>query len=268
MAELVHAHVAYLDVLGFSSIAESRDWKDKINAIFDVINESVSLVISQEPRASVPRSGLKSIIVSDSIILWTTPDDRSPGQDIKSLRYLLHCIETIQYQCALQNVWIRGGVSHGEILQSPSNIAGPAYLSALSIEKVAQFPRVLVDAKMMREIFAGRDKEYMFHQINQTLSNQDFSGEFLFKWRNDLPYTDPPTHFIPDYPFFVNYLGRLVDRESSDHFETIWNHLQSNYYSKTPSVHGKYKWVLEYLITLTAMNSSQAVSTFLGSQSF
>ena len=128
----------------------------------------------------IPKNPLKSIIISDSIILWIKYDPTSNADDVKSLRFLLHCVQQIQYECALSDIWLRGGVSHGEVLTDDKNIFGKGYISAYLLEQQADFPRVIFDVDTMKLALPNRNPPEHIKDMNQTFGCSIYNGKFLF----------------------------------------------------------------------------------------
>ncbi len=239
------AFVAFLDVLGFSAMMRDKEkWEGDVDRIFSAIEHSVAELRKEVKTAILPQNELKSIVVSDSIILWIVPDvDGDKYSRLKALRYLLHAVEKIQFDCARQDIWMRGGISFGKIKFTNSNIAGPGYLKALDLEKSAIYPRVLVDAKMIRDLTGSKNIESQLTSINQTFHNPHYSGKFIYQFSE----LERDLFFKQDYPYFVHYLNRLSD--DPEHVKVIWDHVRKNIFATTPSIFQKYKWVEEYIRT-------------------
>ncbi len=237
------AFVAYLDILGFTNIAQSDNWEARVKNIMRVVKAAVSEAVDWEPVAIIPKTRPSSLVVSDSIIIWVTPDEAGNSFDNKAiaLRYLLHMVEELQYQCAIEDIWLRGGVSFGEILTSDSN--SPGYLRAYSLETKAEFPRVLVDAKMMRDIFGDSSTSKQLEMINR-VDSQGFSQATLYEFPQP---AYPKTHFKPDYPFFVHYLNRVKEPYKVVEFAKLWKNVRKNVYNSDPRIFQKHSWVAEYL---------------------
>ncbi len=129
------AIVAYLDILGFSDLLRGDEWHEKVKAIFTIVNKSIHSASIKGGHGILPKGQLKSLFASDTIVLWLVPGDDSRQEQIKALRYMLHAVEKIQLNCALQNVWLRGGISFDSVLYDDKNIAGPGFIKALQLEK-------------------------------------------------------------------------------------------------------------------------------------
>lgn len=241
------AHVAFLDVLGFSKLVSGAHWQEDVLRYLKVVGQAVDEATRKNNPDEHQTSVLKSIIVSDSIILWTVPvqtnGEYRVTERVYSLQYLLKAIALIQYRCACHDIWIRGGVSFGDIIYTDSNIAGRGYLKAYQLETVAEFPRVLVDAEMIRDLFGHLSARSCIASINESEENVLGTGP-LYDFTNA---GTEGTEFKNDYMFFVHYLENARFLENADDFENIWKHIQYNLYDTLPKIYRKYKWVAEYL---------------------
>ncbi len=106
------SYVAFLDILGFESLVRSKkpESKEKIEVYFNLINNAVSQL------KEVPgKRNIGTIIISDSVIL-SVPKSTNNNDNIEILRQLLIAIRYIQFNLALSNVWLRGGVSSGDAI--------------------------------------------------------------------------------------------------------------------------------------------------------
>lgn len=245
-----NVYIAFIDILGFTELVKAQNWNENLDKVFTVVENSIRSTKTAQTSGIVPNDPLRSLFVSDSIILWQKPnDDEDWKEKAKALRFLLHAVEKIQFECAKENIWMRGGISYGKVLfdQNNTNIGGPAYLKALGLEKVADFPRVIVDAKIVSETFSHVQsrKDYL-REINQKYKYEEYSGKFLYDFG---PYPCTGSTFIHDYPFFVHYLNRLSseDEQGQKNLNAIWENLRKNIFANSPSIFRKYQWVLEYL---------------------
>lgn len=253
-ASIVHnVYIAYVDILGFSDLVRSKNWREKIERVFEIVRISIQRTSTAATTNIVPKDPLRSLFSSDSIVLWQKPDDDSKWEEkVKALRFLLHAVEKIQFLCAIENIWMRGGISYGEVLYDSknSNVAGPGYIEAYKLEQVAEFPRVLVDSKIIQDALpnANERKRYL-RDINQTYGYSEYSGKFLFDFGSINP---TGSTFKQDYPFFVHYLNRLSNEGEMKNLHIVWENLRTNLYASAPKIFRKYQWVLEYLAHYSA----------------
>ncbi|RYZ83709.1 MAG: hypothetical protein EOP04_19425 [Proteobacteria bacterium] len=161
------AFTAFLDVLGFMEILAKPDWANRVNLIKDTLESAIMRADTRlKSHAILPKHRLNHIMISDSLILWIEWDG-TPYQDIKTLRYLAHCVQQIQYECALNDIWLRGGISYGDVLtnEKNDNIFGMGYVSAYLLEKEADVPRVIIGTEALEAVFVpGIDFDHVLGQ--------------------------------------------------------------------------------------------------------
>lgn len=144
--------VAFIDVLGFTTltglaVTDSGAF-DELNRLVALLDATIpalnSLVSTAVPQNLIPTH----IYISDCIILSAPLADRSNrltnynGLDIVVMR-------AIQVTHALLNsgFLVRGGIAIGKVWHSGSNIVGPAYMEAFSLEGTTSCPRILLSEK-------------------------------------------------------------------------------------------------------------------------
>lgn len=181
---------------------------------------------------------------------------------IKALRFLLSAVEKIQFELALENIWIRGGVSQGELSHNDRNVIGHGLVNAYLLETKASFPRVLVDPLVFQKLFESqleegelKPRQSVLSEINMTWSNSNYSGRFIFDWKHAAPIND----FTQDYPFFVNYLNPLLVESNTEFRDKLFVNLAARLYQNEPSVYRKYRWVCDYIRSMVAGEANRRV---------
>ena len=140
--------VAFLDVLGFKSMINSKDLT-KINKYFGIINSAISYLKDIPSKKSIG-----SIVISDSIIL-TAEHSEDEFENIEVLRHLCIAVGLIQQNLAIEGIWLRGAITYGDTYfnAKESQIVGPAYINAYLLEEqLAINPRVILDNKIVHEL--------------------------------------------------------------------------------------------------------------------
>ncbi|RZK06791.1 MAG: hypothetical protein EOO46_15015 [Flavobacterium sp.] len=243
---------AYLDILGFKEQLRGKHWEDKVDAIFEIVEKTISESLSNltdSEHKILPKNEIQSLFISDSIFLWIAVDEKKQHDSIKACRLFLHVIEMIQFRCALENIWLRGGVGYGETIFSSTNIAGHGLLQAVSLEKQAVYPRVLVNASSLYEVAAQYVSNPTSHdvlkEINKTYEYVDYSGRFLFSYSSVDPHKVSRV-LSDDYPFIIDYLNRAP--ANSSEARKILKNIQKNIREvQEISVYQKYRWLSDYL---------------------
>lgn len=249
--EFQENYIAFLDILGFRELLRAKDFKEKIEKYFKIIDEAIQKSTEKSSHGIYPAESIKKTVLSDSIILSIPVPTASDWTiKFKSLRFLLSAAEKIQYCLALENIWIRGGISQGELSRANNNIIGQGLVSAYLLEGKASFPRVLVDSDIFRKIYSIpgepdvlKSRKSILNDINNSWGNPKYSGKFIFDWA----YEAPMNYFNQDYPFFIHYLNPLLNESSSDERKKILEFLIERLHENDPEIYKKYRWVSDYL---------------------
>lgn len=181
----------------------------------------------------------------------TVCNGRIDHDNLNRLRQFCIAIGLIQKELALNNIWVRGGISSGNTyFDEPNNqIIGPAYIkSYLLEEEVAIFPRVVLDSKIIRELNFSSAASFI-DNINEEENRSNYTnwGEYIiFRWNN--PDGTPVTEIEREIPLFIDYLSPYAENNNTDLLEIISN-IEKSIYSST-SIYPKYRWIADYLKAL------------------
>ena len=256
--------VAFLDILGFSEIIRKED---EIRRIVDIVKTETVNAKEQGSHGIFPRERIKATYLSDSIVLSiTTGEERNSA--FKHLRHLLNAVERIQYRCALQDVWIRGGISWGN-LNHDINVVGEGLVKAYRLETTARFPRVLFDMNLISGFFEKKyggpeNRTQLLNEINMTWGAVEYSGKFLF----DRTKLENSFHgmFQDDGLLFIHFMNSVYEEEIETRLKLADTLRKRLYTAANPEVYAKYQWVVHYLLTLaptTADDKDKFYSTLL-----
>ncbi len=247
--------VAFLDILGFSEIITKEV---EIRRIVEIVKTET--VNAKEPGSHgiFPDEKIKATYLSDSIVLSITTGE-ALNDAFKRLRYLLSAVERIQYRCALQDVWIRGGVSWGK-LNHDENVVGEGLVKAYRLETTARFPRVLFDMSLISDFFEKKfdgpeNRTQLLSEINMTWGAAEYSGKFLF----DRTKLENPFHgmFQDDGLLFVHFMNAIYGEEAEVR-QKLADSLRKRLYTATkPEIYAKYQWVVHYLMTIAPSDSAE-----------
>ena len=168
-------YIAFLDILGFKDLIENNKL-DEIETLYDTLQKSVlfSFAVSNpehrlkkkgEDLPSIGETNLNSLVISDSIIIWT--DDDSQG----SLLELLLAVKYFMYFSMQSGFPLRGGISSGELIvksgrheKSPkfnsyTTLLGLSLTRAYIIESKSEWSGCILDEKCV-EHFSNKLKSY------------------------------------------------------------------------------------------------------------
>jgi hypothetical protein len=229
--EYRNSYVAFLDILGFKKLVFSNleSDKDKIEKYFKIIEDEIKNLKTTQIQEQI-----NYIVISDSIII-TVEQSEDKNNNIENLRQLCIAVGKIQYRLALNNLWLRGGISSGEtyINQDDKQIVGKGYINAYQLEeKYATVPRVIIDNKIVYEL----DLESSDVLINEINKNED---QYLFVWNW---HHNNAIKIEKDIPLFINYFHNINDNDLLN----IMNNIQESIYVEI-GLYKKFKWTADYL---------------------
>ena len=187
--------VAFLDVLGFSSLV-SKAGSDaaslnKLQSLVDILSSAVptldAIVNPNVPEHLIPKHNY----LSDSIIL-SAPMSDATAKNYNGLEVLVMRVIQLTHHLLAAGYLLRGGLSVGKVWHTDSNIIGPAYQEAYSIEANAEDPCVaLSDAAVAiwNNEFCGRSRMCLCKnswnrgKCRRTDYHSKWISRFLYSWQ-------------------------------------------------------------------------------------
>ena len=138
------ALISFIDILGFREIVNSRSCAEIAHALKLMRNFSEGDDSGEEYQARL-------IQFSDSIIRIRPLDSKANEEGAYGvLFHELLDIGMMQGDLANLNIFIRGGMTIGEISYENETMFGPGFIRAFDLEsKHANYPRVIVDRKII-----------------------------------------------------------------------------------------------------------------------
>lgn len=235
---------AFLDILGFEGLVNKNDQitRDKLGLYFWLVDDQKKYFKSIDPKSEI-----KILGISDSIIMSYELSGNSI-EDMDKTRHFLLAIAKIQSTFAKNNIWLRGGVSIGEVCCEPNEsfIVGPGYIRAYNLEKVAKYPRVIVDVNLVEELELNTAQD-LIEKMNMNWRSGDqrfdtWQADILYDW-----YGNPQMNarLKQDVPIFIDYLSTSIETEEESML--IINLLKENLLSGIAHFE-KYQWVANYLM--------------------
>ena len=222
-------YVAFIDVLGFKNLVETKT--EKLNKYFEIVTNA----IEEFKNGKFP---IESQLVSDSTIL-------ASNKSKEGLKHLLIAVQNIQSKCAIQNIWLRGAITIGEIyFNSEKNIVvGKGLSDAYILETQEKFPRVIIDPKV---IFDFGDIRLFCNTFNERSWNPDKRQiPLIYDYEMDIEKN------LTNDAIFVSFAEKIfVDHKN--HLDLIYNHLKNEMYSGQQN-YAKYLWLKSYFLTTTKL---------------
>jgi hypothetical protein len=206
--------VAYVDLLGFKAmILKDPTGKDLVPLLEESI--SAGLVFANIVKGTTEQLSYR--VFSDNICFWCSLD-AGP----LSLSAMLATLSEFQLRLSWRGIFCRGGLAIGHHYASENVLYGPALVEAVELEKIADYPRILVSDPIME--------------------HPDLTKMAAFYYQ---------IHKLPDDHWFINYLWGIYFKEKEHgiqdlrwHSEAVIRALEEH--AGNSAVHRKYEWCRAY----------------------
>lgn len=205
--------IVFMDILGFKNLVKMSESNSEYrNTLFNIMK--YFKFIEKNNYEGVLRGdeiGKEVTVFSDSIVI--SYDINLPGQ----VFYILLSIIHIQLELTKYRVFLRGGITIGDVYHKGNIVFGPGMVCAYELEsQYAQFPRIIVDKKAI---------EYAYtHPAPQNGSEQELEYVLsLLKEDTDKKiYTD----FLSqdeelDYPIYIKQILSNVRETIQDTLKSL-----------------------------------------------
>jgi hypothetical protein len=222
------ALVTFIDILGFRGLVKENA-AATINNVLETLQCAASehSVQTDERDAEDDPGAGTSFAFSDSIVR-VRPYDRAPGEGAVFAE--LFFLALTQGELAFEGIFVRGGVTIGEIYFENNKLFGPALVRAYDIERKAKYPRIVIDKKVMEEY--ERDSRLR-------ASHHSFAHD---KWYvKSLMYRN----FVDYLPVSIGEMEFDIDRDNAlvEHARYIKAAISA---ATKRDVRMKYKWLVRY----------------------
>jgi hypothetical protein len=172
--------VAFIDVLGWGAAVENSASDPQLRDRMENAVSSLGLIVrdyvdeKDDPRIleSLPASDDQATQFSDSVVISFRSN--APWD----LTRMVNVVCSYQVTMIMSGFPIRGGITVGKMHHSGSVSFGPALNRAVCLEKLARYPRVIVD-------------QFLNHQVRAAASKLPRHWNFVFE--------DDDGWIIPDY---------------------------------------------------------------------
>jgi hypothetical protein len=216
-------YVAFVDILGFSSIVQRSVRDEQQAAELAQILERISNRASPSTFNLQEGDDFKAQSFSDCTVI-------SEKASAKGLLHLTQVVSFLSLDLLASGVLVRGGIAKGPLHHRDKVVFGPALIEAYGLEsRTAKFPRILLD----------RGTHTDFTQLDVT--GQD-------------PHLRPSVKLDSDGPPFLDFFAtfRALSDRSPERLHTIvrscrahiQGHLNDAIYE--PSVFEKLRWLAIY----------------------
>jgi hypothetical protein len=160
-------------------------------------------------------------------------------------------IQKIQYELAKIDIWLRGGLSVGDVKfnEQCNQIVGQGFIDAYLLEEnLAIHPRVILDNRLI-EYLEFNSAEQMINSINNDVpkgtEGYSINRVVLFEWTKNKEHAHR-TPLQQDVALFIDYLAYAFESDS-DLYSIITN-IQHNLY-RDNTTYSKFRWLTNYLLS-------------------
>jgi|JI9StandDraft_2_1071091.scaffolds.fasta_scaffold45212_2 hypothetical protein len=226
----------FLDILGFQShVDESTSPRAdnkkpmnflKLRSVLNRISKSVNYKEKMEVAGEMKPTSRCVTQFSDSVVISYRKNEQ-PGFGVSSLLWDVH---RIQLDLIHSGVLLRGAIVSGLLFHDDHLVFGPALNEAVALEKLANYPRVILDGQILDEVGLKNSKRSAkAMEYSRSISSM-VTGDF-----DGLCYVDyfnvHPDDFHGDWNELREYLESL---------RTLVKGLANK---KSPSLKVKHSWL-------------------------
>lgn len=225
--------IAYVDILGFKEIVKKAKGNDEYQKSISKVLNYIANIRTDNYHGEWAKYGITNdvAVFSDSIIVSYPCDRSSHGDGLYNLLMdLVHlCIVLIR-----NGIFVRGGITVGDVIHDQNICWGPALIDAYELEEEnAVFPRIIIDKKAI-----ARGKE-LYAKYNPSPYEKD--GDDL----NQLILLDE------DGAYYLDYLSQWDEFDYVDDYNNWLDHIrvdvEENWKNAVcPRIKMKYVWYAHY----------------------
>lgn len=241
--EYTTALVSFVDILGFKALIET----ESAESILGILHGKAAFGLE---RQSMRRGGFlggnpKTFNFSDLIVNVDeiTKDYESDGSVVHLVHNHFRRIGFVQWKLACEGIFVRGGVTLGQIYTEGATVFGPALIRAYELEsQTAKWPIIAIDKQALEEFdrqfalyFARRaHEEHLDEATWFTALRHMIYGQFIGQ--------------TPEGTYFVDYLACMLyeDSATGDYECHLAEHKEAVARAYAKYKHYKYGFVARY----------------------
>ena len=202
----------FLDILGFQSHIEdtvSSKAKSKqpmtfirLKSALKQISEGVHYkehLLKDNGKAVL--SSRKVTQFSDSVIISYRKDETIGSSGVSSMLMDVH---RLQLELVNKGILLRGAITSGLLYHDKDFVFGPALNDAVTLERLANYPRVILDGEVLQEAGLRSTKNDDYSRTISSMVSEDFDGLFYVDY-----FDIHPDDFDQDWGDISYYLEKL-----------------------------------------------------------
>lgn len=195
-------------MLGFKELVRTKG--EKLNRYFETIEKALIDIQSDKKEITLQ-------LVSDSTIL-------ACDFSTQNLELLLRAVQTIQAKCALENIWIRGAITIGDIYfnRDLNIVVGNGLSDAYLLESQEKFPRVIIDPKILKSEYGFGTRKRFIERFNNSQERNRITPLI----HDSLEQNEA----IENEAIFVAFAERIIYK-NIDNLEVIYSNIQNELYN-------------------------------------
>lgn len=208
--EYEERYCLFLDILGFQSHVEDTiktESKDKNRMTFarlkcalEQVSEGVNYRDAVEVSGSVRATSRKVTQFSDSVVVSYLKNEPH-GAGVTSILIDVH---NLQLGLMQRGILLRGAITAGLLFHDDKFVFGPALNEAVALERLANYPRVILDGEILDEAGLKRSPPPGISRTINSMVAEDFDGLFYIDYFNV-----QPDDFNEDWSDLFGYLEKL-----------------------------------------------------------
>lgn len=229
------AIVTFIDILGFRNLVKNRP-ASEIGSAIRLLQRHLAgddRDFNKSERAQM--NWVRALYFSDSVV-HVRPFDGPYAEG--AFFYQIHQLLLAQFELAARGIFIRGGLTVGEIYAEDGVLFGPAMVRAYDLEsKFANYPRIIVDPKALAAYKGDPRLKSDDHTLSQ---DSEYIANLLRRGDDGL--------------YFIDYLGQArFEMDDPDHFPHFLEVLKRKVMEEVTGAKGdlaitqKYLWLARYI---------------------
>lgn len=232
-------YVAFVDVLGFKDLLKT-DYPDMLQEYLNSMEIWIDFVNN-------PRTGnIKKFschTMSDSIVIYN--EEYPEATNSEYIANLIYVVTFLQSFLLANKIYTRGAISKGTLVyhEKTKILAGNGLVAAYELEKQVNFPKVIIDDKVIFEVANNRqDFVKIFSQFPVLRQNKTENVPFLM-----LPTKELQSSTL-DNNVFLNYglLRAMHLYNDEPTLKEIYEDVKKKLYTK-PEIKEKFTWFAKYM---------------------